>query len=150
MKPRREARELTLQCLYQCDMLNDWSDDSIKLFFSYHLENDSDDEFLQSLIFGTRDQIEIIDNQISLASDRWSISRMAKVDRNILRIACYEMGYIEDIPINVSINEAIEVAKRFAAEDSPMFINGILDNIARSLNADPTFFTAQAKLKKVG
>ena len=150
MKSRREARELTLQCLYQCDMLSDWSDDSIGLFFSYQMEGDSDNEFLRELIFGTRDQIAIIDNQISLASDRWSISRMAKVDRNILRLACYEMGYIENIPVNVSINEAIEVAKKFATEDSPMFINGILDNIARSLNEDPTFFTAQTELQKAG
>ena len=76
-----------------------------------------------------RDQIDAL---INGASENWRISRMATVDRNILRFSVYELVYLDDIPPSVTINEAVEIAKRYGSEDSPSFVNGILDKIART------------------
>lgn len=153
MMSRRRAREVALQALYQCDTLGDWSNEAIDLFFStfgarpehdstedsqapekkeQKEQNDHDNvEFCHRLIQGARDELESVDKQLTAASTHWSISRMARVDRNILRIACYEILFLSDIPVNVSINEAIEIAKLYGSEDSPTFINGVLDKIAK-------------------
>lgn len=135
---RRKARESALQALYQCDALGDWSSASIDLYFStYHAEDSEgkDDPdavtFCRSVIEGVIKNIEAIDTQISSASTHWSVTRMSRVDRNILRLAAFEIAYLSDIPVKVTINEAIEIAKRFSSDDSPMFINGVLDNVAR-------------------
>ncbi|MEZ4754013.1 MAG: transcription antitermination factor NusB [Bdellovibrionota bacterium] len=154
MKSRREAREIALQCLYQCDTLEDWSDQSIELFMTSFLDLDSGDlssnqEFFKSLVIGIRDNLDVIDHQISLASERWSISRMTRVDRNIIRISCYEIGFLNKIPTNVSINEAIEISKNYSAEDSPMFINGVLDNLAQSIATNGLSLVAQNNIKTV-
>ena len=77
--------------------------------------------------------IVAVDEQLSGASAHWSVGRMARVDRNILRIAVYEMIAIDEIPFNVTINEAIEIAKRFGTHDSPTFVNGVLDHILKGL-----------------
>jgi transcription antitermination protein NusB len=139
MKSRRKAREAALQALYQCDTLADWGDECIDLYFrifhnhTFSGNGDNPGEnypFSRMLIAGVSENLELIDSYISRASTRWSLTRMSRVDRNIIRLAVYEIGFLEDIPVNVSINEAIEIAKRFGTDDSPMFINGVLDNIA--------------------
>lgn len=90
--------------------------------------------FTERLVFGVGLELEQLDQKISEVSLNWSISRMLRVDRNILRMAVFEMLHCEDIPAKVSINEAIEIAKRFGSEESPTFINGVLDRIASKLS----------------
>ncbi|MCB0311310.1 MAG: transcription antitermination factor NusB, partial [Bdellovibrionales bacterium] len=89
--------------------------------------------FARRVIAGIAENLSNIDECVTAASTHWSLARMSRVDRNILRLAAYELQYEEDIPQNVTINEAIEVAKRFGADDSPTFVNGVLDKIACDL-----------------
>lgn len=146
MNSRRKAREAALQALYQCDTLDDWSEEAMTLYFSIYNPDAltvkegaaaENVEFSRSLIRGVISRMEEIDRHISGASTHWSVSRMPRVDRNILRCATYELVFASDIPVSVSINEAIEIAKRYGTADSPMFINGVLDNIATTLMANP-------------
>jgi len=146
MNSRRKAREAALQALYQCDTLEDWSPEAVGLYFSiYNPEALSaadgavreNVDFARTIIQGVIDNIAAIDRHISGASTHWSVSRMPRVDRNILRCATYEIVFASDIPVSVSINEAIEIAKRYGTADSPMFINGVLDNIASTIMANP-------------
>ena len=139
---RRKAREAALQALYQCDALGDWSADAVELYFLvFQTEEHKSEEHSESRLFtdrliqGVISNLDIIDAYIANASEHWSISRMPRVDRNILRFAIFEIAFCDDIPINVSINEAIEVAKRFSADDAPMFINGVLDKVAQNLES---------------
>lgn len=90
-------------------------------------------DFAEELVKGVAVHRGAIDDLLTAKSKNWSLARMARVDLSILRIAIFELLYREDIPKNVTINEAIEVAKKFGTEDSPSFINGILDEIAASL-----------------
>jgi N utilization substance protein B len=130
---RREGRELALQLLYALDM------NPIKIQETLQLsrENSRSAEhvriFAEELAAGVMANLDEIDKLIAGTSKNWAISRMAKVDLNILRLAVFELVFRSDIPRNVTINEAIEVAKKFGTEDSPAFINGILDEIAASI-----------------
>ena len=151
MGSRRQSRENALQALYQCDALQDWSDEAIGLYFEcFHTDredgqkSDDDHAFAKLLISGVISNLETIDSCISSCSQNWSLNRMSRVDRNILRVATFELAYLPEIPPNVSLNEAIEVAKKFAADDSPMFVNGVLDKIAgviKEHGAIPAHFT---------
>lgn len=146
MNSRRKAREAVLQALYQCDTLEDWSDESVALYFSIYnpdalqaVEGPVKEnlEFCRAILGGIIGRLAEIDRHISAASTHWSVSRMARVDRNILRCAAYEIVFASEIPVSVSINEAIEIAKRYGTPDSPMFVNGVLDNIASTFMANP-------------
>ncbi|MBX7137959.1 MAG: transcription antitermination factor NusB [Oligoflexia bacterium] len=144
MKSRRQARETALQALYQCDALQDWSGQAIDIFFSNfgpeELESEAAEsemlEFSRALTLGTIQNLESIDRRIAEACRNWSLARMSRVDRNILRLAAYEMAFVSEIPQKVSINEALEIAKRFGAPDSPNFINGVLDKVASGIEAE--------------
>ncbi|MCO4770537.1 MAG: transcription antitermination factor NusB [Deltaproteobacteria bacterium] len=135
MGGRRQAREQALQLLYQVDLGQRSVDDAFRLFWDDEEEPTEPDvvEFARILARGVRAQTERIDELISDASINWKIRRMSLVDRNILRIAVFEFIGRDDIPAMVSINEAIELGKRFGTTDSGGFINGILDRIARNL-----------------
>jgi N utilization substance protein B len=99
--------------------------------FWEHFESDtSEREFAEALVRGTDRHLEELDAAIQEVSIHWRISRMAAVDRNILRMAAYELLHVEEVPKRVTLNEAIEIAKRYGAEDSWAFINGILDKLA--------------------
>lgn len=146
MKSRRCAREVALQALYQCDTTDDWSPHSIDLFFTHFRAESHDEEegeeprechlaFSRAIVDGVIAQRAALDEHIGAASTHWTVPRMARVDRNILRIATWEMLHEADIPLNVSINEAIEIAKRFGSPETPTFVNGVLDKIAHSLSA---------------
>lgn len=121
---RRLAREKALQALFQIDM----SGADTKEALNHVLDESPSDAFLEELIFGTVKNIGAIDKEISRHLERWSIERLAKVDLNILRIGTYELKY-SNVPPNVAINEAVEVAKKFGDEKSGQFINGILSKI---------------------
>ena len=142
LNSRRKAREAALQALYSCDTLGDCSKTAIDFFFSHFHPDCSESsepaerenlEFAKRLVVGVIEQLAAVDGHISGASAHWSVGRMARVDRNILRIGAFEIAFIEEIPVSVTINEAIEISKRFGSPDSPTFINGVLDNIAKGV-----------------
>ncbi len=132
MTTRRKSRESALQALFSIDMHNGpgpLSDEEIeRLDRMIEVPQASRDYFLE-LVKGVSRFLVDIDQCISDTSSNWKLSRMSAVDRNIIRIAVYEMRYRDDIPPAVAINEAIEVAKKFGTEKSGPFINGILDNL---------------------
>lgn len=130
---RRRAREYVLQILFQLDVTNSESNNELFEDFWESIEEDDDvKEFTNSLVRGTRENINAIDEIIKKVAEHWSINRMTIVDRNILRAATYELLYRTDIPPSVTINEAIEISKKYSTEDSASFINGILDKIQKS------------------
>jgi len=128
LKKRTRARELALQFLYQADLVKkplEESDDFLR-------EEERDPEtrkFAQRLIQGTLEGRDEIDGVIQKVAQNWNISRMAVVDRNVLRLVTYELLNCQDIPPKVAINEAIEIGKRYSTQNSGAFINGILDRI---------------------
>jgi len=122
---RRIAREKALQALYQIDMSGADTSDAIE----FVLEDQHTDLFLKGLVEGTINHLQEIDEEISMHLENWSLDRLSKVDVNILRLAIYEMKFNEEVPENVAINEAIEIAKRFGDDNSGKFINGILSKV---------------------
>jgi len=127
---RREGRELALQALYALDVNPVDLRTGLRLFWDEQRAPKGIREFTDQLVTGVVEHRPEIDTLIKEKSKNWSLGRMAKVDLNILRIAAYELMYRQDIPRNVTINEGIEIAKKFGTEESPAFINGILDEIA--------------------
>lgn len=127
---RRTAREKGLQALYQMDMSGASTEEAINNV----LEGEPTDEYLQASVEGTAANMEEIDSMIKENLEKWSFDRLAKVDRNILRLAVYEMKFSEDVPDKVAINEAIELAKHFSDERSSKFINGVLSRIKESMD----------------
>jgi N utilization substance protein B len=130
---RREGRELALQILYALNLNPIKMQETLQLFRENSRAADHVRIFAEELSSGVMANRDEIDKLIAGTSKNWAISRMAKVDLNILRLAVFELIFRIDIPRNVTINEAIEVAKKFGTEDSPAFINGILDEIAAQL-----------------
>ncbi len=130
MGTRRKARELALQALYQVEMTEDYSPRALEFFLSHFEGSANAKEFARRLISGVITHRTEIDRLIKQSTDNWKLSRMAKVDLMILRMATYELVFCPDIPLNVSLDEAIEIGKRFGSADSPTFINGVLDQVA--------------------
>jgi len=129
MGTRRRAREIAMQALYYMDMCKDDRNDQLELFCSNINIPKKSLPFFKKTVNGVLSASSAIDRIIELYSSNWKINRMSCVDRNILRIAVYELIYCSDIPAKVTINEAIEVGKKFGTEDSASFINGVLDSI---------------------
>ena len=135
MGSRRQAREQALQILYQLDLTKNPAHQEVSRVFWSVTPSDADVvEFAESVVTGVCAQAERIDALITEASHNWKVARMSYVDRNILRLAVFEFLEKSDVPTMVSINEAIELGKRFGTNESGAFINGILDRIARGLN----------------
>lgn len=144
---RRQARQFALQALYTADLGEGDAMPALHGLWSALVDGDGlpdhrapeSDEvaFAQELVTGVHDHRERIDALIEGSSTNWRLRRMPLVDRNILRIAAYELMCREDIPPTVSINEAIELAKRFGASESRAFVNGLVDKIGRSLGRLP-------------
>lgn len=136
MGNRRQSRECALQMLYQLDMSRSGADDVIVRFWQ---TNDADAEvrtFADELVRGVAGSLGELDELLSSHSTNWKITRMAAVDKNVLRLAAYELTRRPDIPVKVTINEAVEIAKRFGTSESGAFVNGILDNIARGVTKE--------------
>ena len=132
MRKRTRAREIALQMLYQADARGTEVLEQVEEFLAREAGGDDEVvEFARMLVQGTVEQGEAIDEIITGAAQNWHLRRMAIVDRNILRMAVFEMLHVEEIPAKVSINEAIEMGKRFSTQQSGSFINGILDRIRR-------------------
>jgi len=130
---RREGRELALQALYSLDLNPMETRESLRLLRENSRVGAAVRSFAEGLVAGVVENREALDKIIKEQSTNWSISRMTRVDLNILRIATFELLFRSDIPKNVTMNEAIEVAKKFGSEESPAFINGILDEIAATI-----------------
>jgi transcription antitermination factor NusB len=132
MRKRTKARELALQLLYQINITEDSLENSLEIFWNEHKFSPPIRDFATMLVTGTIDNLSRIDQIITKYAKNWQIKRMATVDRNILRMATYELIFLKDIPPKVSINEAIDIAKKFSDSQSGMFVNGILDKIKRA------------------
>jgi N utilization substance protein B len=132
---RRRAREIALQVLYQIDASQGKAKEVLDLFWENFEPSLKAREFCQRLVGGVCQNLEQIDRLIEDNSENWTLKRMAMVDRNILRLATFELLRCPDIPFKAIVNEAIELAKKFGADDSGAFINGILDKIHSVLMA---------------
>ena len=126
---RRKSREKAMQALFFMDLNHSVSIKALNLYCETFTPSPGIYSFFTELIQGVISHMETIDSAIEQFSNNWKISRMAGVDRSILRIAVYELFYCNDIPTKVSINEAIDIGKKFGTRESGAFINGILDSI---------------------
>jgi N utilization substance protein B len=132
---RRRSREYALQILFQLELsgteLNEelWSE-----FWDGITEDDQVKDFTRIIVKSTLEHKHKLDESIKKATEHWEIDRMAVLDRNILRAAAYELLFRHDIPPQVAINEALEIAKKYSTKDSASFINGILDRIAHEVS----------------
>ena len=136
MGSRRKARECALQMLFAADVAEMPATDVVRSYWAELGEADLDEtarQFATRLAAGTLQNLELLDDRIRSRAEHWRISRMAVVDRNILRLAVYEFLY-EPTPRTVAINEALEIARRFSTYEATQFINGILDAIKRDLD----------------
>lgn len=131
---RKQAREGTMQLLFQMESTNDYSDEAMELYLNNFIFDEGETEYIKKAIKTIKDNVEEIDKHIISHLDSWSIHRLAKVDLAVLRIAIYEILFRDDIPLQVSINEAIETVKKFSSEDSFRFINGVLGGFVRSID----------------
>jgi N utilization substance protein B len=136
MGVRRKARERALQALFFADMCRYDAGDALRLFCTHFNPSEPILSFFTLLTEGVVENRGSIDGIIERFSKHWKLSRMSCVDRNILRMAVFEMLSCTDIPAKVSINEAIEIGKKFGTEDSGAFINGILDSIRLAMETE--------------
>jgi N utilization substance protein B len=134
MGTRRYARELAMQALFSMDMNNVFSPEMLAEYGRSFLPNKKVGPYFQRMTEGVVQYKDHIDKVIEKYSSNWKVRRMACVDRNILRLAVFELLYCDDIPAKVSINEAIDIAKKFGSAESGSFINGILDSIRAALD----------------
>jgi len=134
MGTRRKARELAMQLLYQHDLAQTDIDEAMATFWEHFPVDSETREFCRQLVLGSLDHLAVIDELLAEASEHWALGRMSAVDRNILRLATHEMLDRADIPSSVSINEAIEIAKKYSTPGAALFINGVLDWIKRTLH----------------
>ena len=129
IEKRRRSRELAMQALFYMDMRQKKPEEMISFFEKYFLSSKKVPFFFMNIVKGVDLHKEEIDSIIEQFSSNWKISRMSCVDRNIIRIAVYELLFCDDIPAKVSINEAIDIGKKFGDKDSGSFINAVLDSI---------------------
>jgi transcription antitermination factor NusB len=132
MRKRTQAREYAVQVLYQIDITREKSERCLDNFWKARVDEGIDAEvvdFTAGLVKGVEQNLSAIDSKVSQYATNWQLERMAVVDRNILRLGCYELVYREDIPPKVSINEAVELAKKYSEPEAGKFVNAILDKI---------------------
>lgn len=130
---RRRARELALQLLYQRDIAGTEPEEMFARTDEYLGASPEVQEYASRLVLGTLSHLAELDERLGKQSDHWRLGRMPVVDRNLLRVALYELVYEDDTPDPVVIDEAVEIAKKFSTPSSAPFINGVLDGIRRSL-----------------
>jgi len=136
MPARHRSRQRALQVLFSCDLRQQSVDDALAAYYRTLDSEDEDptpeppDEFMEKLVRGATDQAAAIDQRIVAKSENWRLDRMPAVDRNILRLAVYEMTDV-GTPAPVVIDEALELARKFSTDESVAFINGVLDAVRR-------------------
>ena len=139
MGTRREARELALQALYQVDVTGEPD----AAFWTHFAGSEDAKCFARELVDGVRAERERFDALIGSASEHWRLPRLSRVDLNLLRLSTFELVARPEIPASVTIDEAVEIARRFGSEDSAAFVNGVLDAIATSVGAKDKEKTGQ-------
>lgn len=132
MRKRTQAREFALQLLYQHEINPDEPEKIFQAFWESNEASPDVREFTERLVRGTLGNLKQIDQIVMKYAENWQLHRMAAVDRNILRFAAYEIIFCEDVPPKVTINEAVNIAKKFSQEDSGKFVNGVLDRIGHA------------------
>lgn len=137
MKKRTRARELALQFLYQLDLRGPEFLEEARAFLRTEEKEKAARDYALSLVSGVAQHLGELDAEIRAVAQNWEITRMAVIDRNVLRMAAYELRHCPDIPPKVAINEAIELGKRFSTQNSGAFINGILDKIKDRAHEQP-------------
>ncbi len=131
-RKRTQSREYAVQVLYQIILKEDVAEEVLESFWQQNNTEDDSKEFATQLVLGTLEHLTDIDAMVQSYAQNWNPARMAIIDRNILRMATFELIYCEDIPVKVTINEAVNLAKKFSQEDSGKFVNGILDKISHA------------------
>ena len=145
MDRRTKARELTVQALCQLDVQGSEAESTLRRFFNENTDDPMVLQLAEKWTHGAWEKVTACDDLIATAAVRWKLSRLSHVDRAILRMAVHQLHYCsEDIPCKVVINEAIEIAKKFSTEQSPRFVNGVLDAVLKHLN-EVTVETATEK-----
>ncbi len=143
MKKRSRGRELALQVLYQLDLRGDAALEAAEEVVREEEPDREARAFCAKLVGGVRETLDELDREIAATAQNWDISRMAVIDRNVLRMATYELLHCRDIPPKVAINEAIELGKRYSTQKTGAFVNGILDKI-KSRRVDSASADTQA------
>lgn len=128
-KDRRKARGLALQALYEIDSVEHNPEDTVQNLLSEVQVSADNAEFVKELVFGVISNLSKVDGYIKRFAPAWPIDQMANVDRNILRLAIYELLINNKLPVKVIINEAVELAKAFGSDSSSRFVNGVLSSI---------------------
>ena len=132
MRKRTRARQFALEVLYQVDLCGEGVTAEALVDMCARAADREVSDFATALVRGTRAHLAEIDDIIQQVAQNWDLSRMATVDRNVLRLGSFELLHRDDIPPKVSINEAIELAKQYSTAESGTFVNGILDRIKNS------------------
>ncbi len=135
MDRRTRARELAMQVLYQLDVLGDYFLGELGMFLKENVDDDAVFRMADEWSRQAWANVGACDELIKTAAIKWELARLSSVDRSILRLAAYQLRFCPDIPGKVVINEAIEIAKKYSSEQSPRFVNGVLDAILRNLKA---------------
>jgi N utilization substance protein B len=134
---RRRSREFALQVLYQLEITKQGALQAMVQLRENFSPEEGEDEFAKRIVLGVMERRQKIDRLIEERSENWRLDRMTLIDRNILRIAIFELLYCGDIPPKVTLNEAIDLGKRYGSEESGSFINGILDRIQNEVIRKP-------------
>lgn len=133
MKPRHEGRMLATQFLFQRDFNRNDFEEALQLFWEGQSAGKKAHKFAEELVRGVAEHRDELDERLQGYASNWEVKRMGAIDRNVLRMALYEMFYCMDIPPIVSINEAVDIAKEFSSIQSGHFVNGVLDRAKRDL-----------------
>ena len=133
MGVRRQGRELALKALYQIELSGDGSVEALRLLFSSFPADERARNFARILVDGVLAQKDLIDEHLTQALAHWSIKRLSRIDHNIMRMALFELMKLDDVPTRVTMDEAIELAKKYGDKDSGHFVNGVLDELAERL-----------------
>lgn len=133
---RKQAREGAMQLLYQMDSNGDFNKEAIDVYLENFPFDKGETDYIKTVVEGVLEYKEEIDNSVQKHLQGWELTRIAKVDLATLRLAVFEITHMVDIPVEVSINEAIEIAKKFSGDDSYKYVNGVLGGYVRSMNKD--------------
>ena len=128
---RRLARQVAFQTLFQIDLANSDVETALEQRLDDAALDVDNQEYVKEVVRGVMQNLPALDAQISAVSKGWQVHRLGFVDRNILRLAIYEIVFMDEIPVRVAVNEAVELAKEFGDEESPKFINGLLGTVVR-------------------
>jgi len=133
---RSGARELVMQLLFQMEAQNEYSDDIKTTFFKENSKDNNQKEYLEQMYALISEYLPAADDLIESCSENWKIDRMCKVDLAMMRTAVLEIMYMNDIPESVSVNEAVDIAKKYGTEDSGKFVNGVLGKVVKMKHAN--------------